>query len=100
MASCHCGAGLLAEQPCLPGRFLVGKEKGPLAFVCVGPGCPTEFLGLQCGEWVLLDCGDDASALDGRQPRITDRLFFSTKVARGFLSGWERMAAGLGASQL
>lgn len=48
----------------LPPWLLLGrKEKGPLTLVCVGPGPPIEFLGLRCGEWVLLDCGDDASCL-------------------------------------
>lgn len=46
----------------LPSWLLLGgKEKGPL----------TEFLGLRCGEWVLLDCGDDASCLlAGRQASV------------------------------
>lgn len=41
----------------LPAWTLFGGKKGPLTLDCVGPGPPTAFLGLRCGEWVLLDWG-------------------------------------------
>lgn len=72
MASCHCGAGLLADQLCLPGRFL-GKEKGPPNLICVGRGLPLSSWvfdaapgAFDCGEWVPGAaglCGDSASEL-------------------------------------
>lgn len=48
MASCHRGAGLLAEKLCLSGRLLMGKEGPPLeswvssehpALLSMGSGC-------------------------------------------------------------
>lgn len=96
MASCHCGAGLLAEHLCLPGCCLVGRRGlSPLSVWVQG---------LPPSSWVF-DVGSGccwtvgimplASELGGRQPQVTDNCL-GAKVARGFLSRWEGMASVAG----
>lgn len=109
MASCHCGAGLLAEQPCLLlaiswwGRRAglppssVSAEGFPRSswVSVVAPG-PSE-----CEEWVLvLDHGDATSELDGKQLWITDRTFLVQRQQEDFLGGGKEWWPGPGASQL
>lgn len=88
----------LGSWQSIPGCFLVGKEKGPLTLVCVGPQPPTDFLGLRCGAWVLLDWGCRLLPLSwvaGSLRSLTTNCL-GAKVARGFRSRWEGTAAAAG----